>query len=64
MLIFYFNPTQPPIQWAPGAPSSEGREVDHTLSSHVDIKNVWTYSSTSPYVLTVGTTLHLRFDFV
>jgi hypothetical protein len=37
------GPTQPPIQWVPGAFSPgvkwQGREADHSLSSSADVKN-------------------------
>jgi hypothetical protein len=49
------GPTQSPIQWVPGALSPEvkrpGREADHSPLSSADIKNSWSYTSTSLYVL-------------
>jgi hypothetical protein len=43
-------PTQPPIQWVPGALSlgvkRQGRESDHSPPSSADVKNVWSYTST------------------
>jgi hypothetical protein len=43
-----------PIQWVPGAPSLEVKrpehEADHSPPSITEVKNVWSYTSTSPYV--------------
>jgi hypothetical protein len=48
------RPTQPPIQWVPGALSSgvkrSGREVDHSPPTSAEVKNIWIYTSTPPYV--------------
>jgi hypothetical protein len=37
------GPTQPPIQWVPGAPSPgvkrQGRETDHSPPSSAEVKN-------------------------
>jgi hypothetical protein len=49
------GPTQPPIQWVPGALSSEvkrpEREADHSPSTSVEVKKTWmyTYTYTPPY---------------
>jgi hypothetical protein len=47
------GPTQPPIQWVPGALSlgvnQPGREVDHLPPSSAEVKIVWSYTSTSQY---------------
>jgi hypothetical protein len=47
------GPTQPPVQWAPGALSLRvkrpGREADHSLSSSAEVKNAWNYTSTPQY---------------
>jgi hypothetical protein len=47
------GPTQPPIQWAPGAISPRvnrpGREADHSPPNSADVKNTWIYTSTPPY---------------
>jgi hypothetical protein len=47
------GPTQPPIQWVPGALSlvvkRPGRETDHSPPSSDDIKNAWSYTSTPQY---------------
>jgi hypothetical protein len=46
------GPTQPPIQWVPEALSlgvkRSGREADHSPSSGAEVKNAWSYTSTSP----------------
>jgi hypothetical protein len=47
------EPTQPPIQWVPGALSSgvkqPGHEADHTPPSSADVKNARNYTSTPQY---------------
>jgi hypothetical protein len=44
------GPTQPPIQWIPGALSlgikRPGREADHSPPSSAEVKNAWSYTST------------------
>jgi hypothetical protein len=46
------EPTQPPIQWAPGAFSlgvkRQGREAYHSPPSSAEVKNAWSYTSTPP----------------
>jgi hypothetical protein len=47
------GPTQPLIQWVPGALSQGikllGREADHSTPSSAEVKEcVWSYTSTSP----------------
>jgi hypothetical protein len=46
------GPTQPPIQWVPGALSlgvkRPGREVDHSPPSSAEVKNACSYTSTPP----------------
>jgi hypothetical protein len=48
------GPTQPPIQCVPEVLSPEakrpGREADHLPPSSAEVKNVWSYASTPPYV--------------
>jgi hypothetical protein len=48
------GPTQPPIQWVPGALSlgvkRPRREADHSSTSIAEVKNARTYTSTPPYV--------------
>jgi hypothetical protein len=49
------GPTQPPIQWIPGALSLEvkrpGREADHSPPSSAEVKNAWGYTSIPPVLL-------------
>jgi hypothetical protein len=49
------GPTQPPIQWVPGAFSLDikrpGREADHSPPSSAKVKKVWSYTSTLPISL-------------
>jgi hypothetical protein len=49
------EPTQPPIQWVPGALSLrvkwQRREADHSPPSSAKVKNVWSYTSTPPICL-------------
>jgi hypothetical protein len=44
------GPTQPPIQWVPGAPSlgvkRQRREADHSPPSSAQVRNEWSYTST------------------
>jgi hypothetical protein len=44
------GPNQPLVQWVSGALTlginRPGREADHSLPSHVEIKNAWSYTST------------------
>jgi hypothetical protein len=46
--------TQPPIKWVPGALSRvvkrQGREADHSSPTSAEIKKMWIYTSTPPYV--------------
>jgi hypothetical protein len=46
------GPTQPPIQWVPGALSlgvkQLGHEADHSPPSSAKVKNAWSYTSTPP----------------
>jgi hypothetical protein len=48
------GPTQPFIQWVPGAVSlgvkRQGREADHSPQASVEVKKMWIYTSTPPYV--------------
>jgi hypothetical protein len=50
------GPTQPPIQWVPGALTSgvnrPGCEVDHSTPSNAEV-NAWSYTSTPPVLLHV-----------
>jgi hypothetical protein len=55
--------TQPPIQWVPEDLSlgvkRPGREADHSPPSSAEVKNAWSYISTSP--IRTETTLPLPF---
>jgi hypothetical protein len=48
------GPTQPPIQWVPGAlylaVRRPGREADHSPPSCAEVENAWSYTSIPPYV--------------
>jgi hypothetical protein len=47
------GPTQPPIQWVPGALSlgvkRPRREADHSPPSSAEVKKPWSYTSTPQY---------------
>jgi hypothetical protein len=47
------GPTQPRIQWVPGALSPRvkkpGREADHWPPTSAEVKKTWIYTSTPPY---------------
>jgi hypothetical protein len=49
-------PTQPPIQWIPGALSlgvkRPGREADHSPPPSTEVRNAWSYNSTLQYAFT------------
>jgi hypothetical protein len=51
------GPTQPSIQEVPGAVSlgvkRPGHEADHSPPSSAEVKNVWSYTSTSQYAFMV-----------
>jgi hypothetical protein len=46
------GPTQPPIQWVPGALSPwverPGREADHSPPTSAKVKKMWVCTSTPP----------------
>jgi hypothetical protein len=54
LIINYYDmrPTQPPIQWVPGALSQgvkrPGREADHSPPTSAKVKKTWIYTSTPP----------------
>jgi hypothetical protein len=54
------GPTQPPIQWVPGALSlglkRPGRESDHSPPFSAEVKNEWSYTST-PLIRLLGVVL-------
>jgi len=62
------GPTQPSVQWVPGALSLwvkwVGHEVDHSPASSAEVKNMWSYTSTHPFIfitqwlVTYGVCLH------
>jgi hypothetical protein len=43
--------TQPPIKWVPGV-KRQGREADHSPPTSAEVKKMWIYTSTPPYVFT------------
>jgi hypothetical protein len=51
------GPTQPPIQWIPGALSPwvkrPVREADHSLPASDEVKKMWIYTSITPYAFMV-----------
>jgi hypothetical protein len=46
------GPTQPPIQWVPGAVppgvKRQGREADRSPPTSAEVKKTWIYTSTPP----------------
>jgi hypothetical protein len=52
--LFPLRPTQPPVQWVPGALSlgvkRPGRGTDHSPPSSAEVKNASSYTSTPLYV--------------
>jgi hypothetical protein len=60
------RPYQPPIQWIPGDLSlgikRPRRETDHSPPSGAEVKNAWSYTSTSPIRLH-GVVLRDNFTF-
>jgi hypothetical protein len=48
------RPTQPPIQWVPGAPGVKrpGTEADHSPPTSAEVKKMWILTSTPPYAFT------------
>jgi hypothetical protein len=61
------GPTHPPIQGIPGAlfPAVKrpGREADHSPPSSAEVKNVWRYTSTPPYVFMAWCLVKQRDNF-
>jgi hypothetical protein len=49
------GPTQPPIQWVPGAHSlgvkQPGHEADHSPPTSAEVKKTWIYIATPPICL-------------
>jgi hypothetical protein len=62
------GPTQPPIQWVPGALSlgvkRPGREADHSPPSSAEVKNAWSYTSTPQYVFMAWCLVKHRDNFI
>jgi hypothetical protein len=54
-IIRALGPTQTPIHWVPGTLflglKRPWREADHSPQSIAEVKNVWSYISTSPLLL-------------
>jgi hypothetical protein len=61
------GPTQPPIQWVPGALSVKvkrpGREADHSPPSSAEVTNAWSYTSTPEYVFIAWCLIKRRDNF-
>jgi hypothetical protein len=61
------GPTQPPIQWVPGALSlgvkQLGCEADRSLPSSAEVKNAWSYTSTPLVCLHVMVSVEHRDNF-
>jgi hypothetical protein len=49
-----WGPLQTPVQWVPGVVSlsvkRQGREADHSPPASAEVKKMWIYTSTPPYV--------------
>jgi hypothetical protein len=62
------EPTQPPIQWVPGALSQglrrPGHEADHSPPLNAEVKNAWSYTSTLPYVFMARCLVKHRDEFI
>jgi hypothetical protein len=61
------GPTQPPIQWVPGALSLEVKQLGMKLTTHLHIvpktKNEWSYTSTTQYAFIVWCLIKHRDNF-
>jgi hypothetical protein len=61
------EPTQPPIQWVPGALSPgvkrPGREADRSPPSTAEVKKKWSYTSITPYVPMTWCIISTRYKF-
>jgi hypothetical protein len=48
------GPIQPPVQWVPEAlfpgVKRQGREAEHSSPTSAEVKKMWIYTSTPPYV--------------
>jgi hypothetical protein len=62
------RPTQPPIQWVPGALSlgvkRPGREADNSPPFSAEVKNAWSYTSTPQYVFMTWCLVKHRDNFI
>jgi hypothetical protein len=45
------GPIQPPIKWVPGV-ERPGREADRSPPTSAEVKKIWVYTSTLPYIFT------------
>jgi hypothetical protein len=62
------GPTQPPIQWEPGAlfmaVKRPGREADHSPPSSAEVKNACSYISTPQYAFMAWCFVKHRDNFI
>jgi hypothetical protein len=62
------GPTQPPIQRIPGSVSQgvkqQGHAADHSPPSSTKINNMWSYTSTPPYVFMAWCLIKYRDSFI
>jgi hypothetical protein len=60
--------TQPPVQWVPGALSPGVRQpvckADHLPVFSAELKNVWSYTSISSYLIMVRCLVKQRENFI
>jgi hypothetical protein len=61
------GPTQPPIQWVPGALSlgikQPGHEANHSPPSSAEVENAWSHTSTPQYVFMAWCLVKYRDNF-
>jgi hypothetical protein len=61
------GPSEPPIQWIPGALSlvvkRPEREADHSPPSSAEVENAWSYISTPQYVFIAWCLVKQRDNF-
>jgi hypothetical protein len=66
-MLLALGPTHSPTQWVPGALSQGvkylGLEDDYSPPPSAEVKNVWHYTSTPPYVLMVWYLVKHRDNF-
>jgi hypothetical protein len=62
------GPTQPPIQWVPGAlfmgVKRPRREAHHSCPPSAEVKNAWSYTSTPQYVFVAWCLVKRRDNFL